>query len=85
MTISEAAGVTAVTVNSVVSRPGDRPGAGLAGWDPYEVWRTRVLVPRLAEQAARTDAIITEPRGVGPRFAWLRLGPIRVGASLKTR
>ncbi len=22
------------------------------GWDPYEVWRTRVLLPRLAEEAA---------------------------------
>jgi hypothetical protein len=21
-----------------------------AGWDPYEVWRTRVLLPRLAER-----------------------------------
>jgi hypothetical protein len=22
------------------------------GWDPYEVWRTRVLLPRLQDQAA---------------------------------
>ena len=21
-----------------------------SGWDPYEVWRTRVLIPRLTEQ-----------------------------------
>lgn len=25
------------------------PEAPLAGWDPYEVWRTRVLLPRLEE------------------------------------
>ena len=26
------------------------PGKGVtSGWDPYEVWRTRVLLPRLAE------------------------------------
>ena len=84
MTTSEAAGVTAVTANSVLSRPGDRPKTGLAGWDPYEVWRTRVLVPRLAEQAARSDEVL-EPRAAGARFAWLRLGPIRVGGALKTR
>jgi hypothetical protein len=29
----------------------DRPeGAASGGWDPYEVWRTRVLLPRLAEE-----------------------------------
>jgi hypothetical protein len=22
------------------------------GWDPFEVWRTRILLPRLAEAAA---------------------------------
>ena len=28
----------------------------VTGWDPYEVWRTRVLLPRLKEQnAARED------------------------------
>jgi len=26
-----------------------------AGWDPYEVWRTRVLLPRLTEHATRID------------------------------
>ena len=25
-------------------------GAVASGWDPYEVWRTRVLAPRLADQ-----------------------------------
>ena len=24
----------------------------IAGWDPYEVWRTRVLLPLLAKEAA---------------------------------
>ena len=28
------------------------PGAP-AGWDPYEVWRKRVLLPRLAQQEER--------------------------------
>ena len=27
------------------------PGTIHVGWDPYEVWRTRVLLPRLAERA----------------------------------
>lgn len=26
-----------------------QPEASAAGWDPYEVWRTRVLQPRLDE------------------------------------
>jgi hypothetical protein len=24
-----------------------------AGWDPYEVWRTRILLPRLASESAK--------------------------------
>jgi hypothetical protein len=26
------------------------------GWDPFEVWRTRVLLPRIAEAAEPTPA-----------------------------
>jgi hypothetical protein len=26
--------------------------AATPGWDPYEVWRTKILLPRLAEQEA---------------------------------
>ena len=34
----------------------DQRGAAHLGWDPYEVWRTRVLLPRLAEQMPRAEA-----------------------------
>jgi hypothetical protein len=27
-----------------------------SGWDPFEVWRTRVLLPRLAEQRDNAPA-----------------------------
>jgi hypothetical protein len=30
-----------------------------AGWDPFEVWRTRVLLPRLAEQREQKVAAAT--------------------------
>ena len=32
-----------------------------AGWDPYEVWRTRVLLPRLQESAAAEQPKKAEP------------------------
>jgi hypothetical protein len=35
------------------------------GWDPFEVWRTRVLQPRLAEaraEKALTPAVVPLPR-----------------------
>jgi hypothetical protein len=31
----------------------DRRAVRDIGWNPYEVWRTRVLLPRLAEQSKR--------------------------------
>ena len=40
----------------VLARPPPlaRNNTDAAGWDPYEVWRTRVLLPRIAaEQVAR--------------------------------
>jgi hypothetical protein len=27
----------------------------LTGWDPYEVWRTRVLLPRLSDRSPAED------------------------------
>lgn len=33
------------------------------GWDPYEVWRVRVLLPRLREIEARGDQTITRLPG----------------------
>jgi hypothetical protein len=41
-----------VSVKPAVLIP-DRPAVRDTGWDPYEVWRTRVLLPRLAEQSKR--------------------------------
>jgi hypothetical protein len=29
------------------------------GWDPYEVWRTRVLLPQVVDQPAEARAIET--------------------------
>jgi hypothetical protein len=35
---------------ALVSTPTTQPTeAKSAGWDPFEIWRTRVLLPRLAE------------------------------------
>lgn len=37
-----------------------------SGWDPFEVWRTRVLLPRLAEE--REDKVVAAPAlSVQPR------------------
>jgi hypothetical protein len=32
------------------------PEKKATGWDPFEVWRTRVLLPRIAESTAATAA-----------------------------
>jgi hypothetical protein len=50
MTLLKAAGKAALTLASS-TRPA-REGAErpASGWDPYEVWRTRVLLPRLEEK-----------------------------------
>ena len=48
--MSEGARVEALLLDSTVSVPPARPQAE-TGWDPYEVWRTRILAPRLAEPA----------------------------------
>ena len=31
------------------------------GWDPFEVWRTRVLLPRLAEEREEKSATAPTP------------------------
>lgn len=36
---------------------------GPVGWDPYEVWRSRILLPRLVEEARP----IRSKEGSGPR------------------
>ena len=44
----------AVLVDFVTLSAADRPGVAATGWDPYEVWRTRVLLPRLAGKRRAT-------------------------------
>jgi hypothetical protein len=34
--------------------PASAPEKKATGWDPFEVWRTRVLLPRIAESTAAT-------------------------------
>jgi hypothetical protein len=43
----------AVHSNATVEDPARRSEP--QGWDPFEVWRTRILLPRLAEAAAEHD------------------------------
>jgi hypothetical protein len=45
----------AVLVDFVTLSAADRPGVAAKGWDPYEVWRTRVLLPRLAGKTASNN------------------------------
>ena len=39
-----------------------------AGWDPYEVWRTRVLLPRVEDDAATPRAVDVPVPGGKPRL-----------------
>jgi hypothetical protein len=32
-----------------------------SGWDPFEVWRTRVLLPRLADEREEKAAVAPPP------------------------
>jgi len=45
----------AVGINSVARSATSRPDVAASGWDPYEVWRTRVLLPRLAQHHGRDE------------------------------
>ena len=57
------------------------PEAAIAGWDPYEVWRTRVLVPLLANEAAplrlqdRLSGTVCEARDASHRPHAPKAGP----------
>ena len=42
---------------AVNSTNGVPPPGPTAGWDPYEVWRTRVLLPPVAEPSAKPRAV----------------------------
>ena len=65
MSTLKAAGIVAVIVNSPPPEGSDGPAADTrapTGWDPLEVWRTRVLLPRLEQGEGvqqRTDATPT--------------------------
>ena len=49
----------AVHTSSRPTQPTPKP----SGWDPFEIWRTRVLLPRLAE--SRTEqATVTPPKPI---------------------
>ena len=38
-----------------------------AGWDPYEVWRTRVLLPRMRDDGGETSTNPRESNAGKPR------------------
>jgi hypothetical protein len=61
MTTLTAAGKAAVLVDSTPLRAVERPEA-VKGWDPYEVWRTRVLAPRLEPAADNRAETAVKPR-----------------------
>ena len=50
MTLLKAAGNAAIYLNSVTPAMAESSEKSPNGWDPYEVWRTRVLLPRLEEK-----------------------------------
>jgi hypothetical protein len=49
MSFSEGATSESYLTPSTPEKP-----AAVTGWDPYEVWRTRILLPRLAKAARST-------------------------------
>lgn len=46
-----------VQASSAASAGVEASKTSTAGWDPYEVWRTRVLLAPAAEPGAKTRAI----------------------------
>ena len=44
----------------VTSTTGELSKTPAAGWDPYEVWRTRVLLPPVSEASAKPRAVDAE-------------------------
>jgi hypothetical protein len=47
--------VAAPLVDAAPAAPPE-PAKSAAGWDPYEVWRTRVLLPRIEDATATPRA-----------------------------
>ena len=58
---STAAGRTPVPAQAPLANavPTEPARNAAAGWDPYEVWRTRVLLPRVEDAAAAPRAVET--------------------------
>lgn len=56
----------------------EEPETSTAGWDPYEVWRTRVLLPRL-EQMEPEPAVQIKLSGRSFLNRLRRLGRARKG------
>jgi hypothetical protein len=57
MNTPKAAGLLAVPHKAHGAKPSpDAVPTPQSGWDPYEVWRTRVLQPRLEPRAAEARA-----------------------------
>jgi hypothetical protein len=58
--------------NPALSKWGNTP----SGWDPYEVWRTRILLPRLAEdnRVLRHTAAVKGWETVAPQSNNIKLG-----------
>jgi hypothetical protein len=46
-----------LVLHTTTPSPTSAPQKPQPGWDPFEVWRTRVLLPRLAEE--REDKAVT--------------------------
>jgi hypothetical protein len=44
--------------NEEFARQAQQPSSPAAGWDPFEVWRTRVKAAQEAEAAAKSGAQI---------------------------
>jgi hypothetical protein len=84
---------SATNAAAAEARHGDSGDPGLngqarTGWDPYEIWRERILEPRLKLDAKRTQEAPPLPSGAQPRYrirsdktpilkAWLVIGERR--------
>lgn len=57
------AGLAPVPTKTPVNKTGAEPvpvaSKEALGWDPYEVWRTRVLLPQVVDQPAEARAVET--------------------------
>ncbi len=64
-------------------QPASSEAAASAGWDPYEVWRTRILLPRQRQQAAETPEAQAPVAELQVRL--VHASPMRVVETLEPR